>query len=1076
MSFKISIIKNTLSYYDDKSSFKNYENIAKKYNKIYNNLTKDKKFENLKGSKLKEEVKRWFFSLPLESRIKISTVENEFICKILYQMFNFYSKDSFNSFKIKELLYSNNDISYNQTNNSINNIETDDGIYPPNKPGVNMIKLTKEKKNKKIESQTVVFNQDNLDNFSDEELINFNIGNFFLFRTEKNEKMKNKNPIYILNNILFFSVHRKNYPDCMTLSPTFLLKEENFENCFRIAQPYFFQELIKPDYNSELKQYSYSLPSWINNEQYYYPIQYIFCFLEQTILIKFLLNYNPNPGKKKNKNKISVHSLINEEYLESFFNNRKNVINYLNENYDMESRLNIFNGLISIEELYNLNINDKNKKNHIKFWKKNTRNFSSFNNSIRNNTNSFSDIEKEIKEVLCSKGNIFFVDYLIFQNFDNLWNIKYFVKYSIFDKLIKLNIEKNYLELLEEDYQKDKKKEKCKNKSNKKDDEEYELYVPYFNSTDSNVHLVLNKKISNNKNSEKEIYQFIKNEIIYNIISKVLITQPDNYLDFFNEIETNNFNLLTNSKDIDTNISENDNDNTSSSTNITKKNPKIKKLHSENSSETKKLNNKIIDNQQNKKSKTPRNNIAVIEKGNESLGIINITSTIDLNNNNNNKNSLNNSSLEKNKVSQIFLPLKPKKDKKKKEQSFFLFDTVKKKKPKKIEHKCRNNIFAIISPNKNQKLNFFEKLHNDIIKYDNNLSEILSMQKNIKQYCINEIKNIIKKAFEKENEYSLDLYGSFASDLMIENSDIDLKIRLNSEKKEELDKTFFIIEKVLSEEDKFENINPISTASVPIIKLIIDPNIFIKGNIELENEMKTFINSNAYKNFKFDKNELTKIKIDITFILNNNEKNTNISSVSFTKEKIEKNPEIKIILRVLKRFFNSKKMNNSFNGGLSSHNLFLIILSYIQYINKNNNNNKNNFKDDNNNQIKIPDLNLGKILFDFLEFFGNYFNFRNYIIDVNSPIIYDLYNRIDGYHQNSSLMILDPLTGLNASKSSYKIDEIQKTFSEGSEFLSKEKIEYEKNQHITNNNNNKDNNENQNDKLNLIYKMLLIQD
>jgi hypothetical protein len=369
----------------------------------------------------------------------------------------------------------------------------------------------------------------------------------------------------------------------MTLSPTFLLKEENFENCFRIAQPYFFQELIKPDYNSELKQYSYSLPSWINNEQYYYPIQYIFCFLEQTILIKFLLNYNPNPGKKKNKNKISVHSLINEEYLESFFNNRKNVINYLNENYDMESRLNIFNGLISIEELYNLNINDKNKKNHIKFWKKNTRNFSSFNNSIRNNTNSFSDIEKEIKEVLCSKGNIFFVDYLIFQNFDNLWNIKYFVKYSIFDKLIKLNIEKNYLELLEEDYQKDKKKEKCKNKSNKKDDEEYELYIPYFNSTDSNVHLVLNKKISNNKNSEKEIYQFIKNEIIYNIISKVLITQPDNYLDFFNEIETNNFNLLTNSKDIDTNISENDNDNTSSSTNITKKNPKIKKLHSENS-------------------------------------------------------------------------------------------------------------------------------------------------------------------------------------------------------------------------------------------------------------------------------------------------------------------------------------------------------------------------------------------------------------------------------------------------------------------------------------------------------------
>ena len=54
---------------------------------------------------------------------------------------------------------------------------------------------------------------------------------------------------------------------------------------------------------------------------------------------------------------------------------------------------------------------------------------------------------------------------------------------------------------------------------------------------------------------------------------------------------------------------------------------------------------------------------------------------------------------------------------------------------------------------------------------------------------------------------------------MIENSDIDLKIRLNSEKKEKLEKTFFIITKVLSEEDKFENINPISTESVLLLNL-----------------------------------------------------------------------------------------------------------------------------------------------------------------------------------------------------------------------------------------------------------------
>jgi DNA polymerase sigma len=1071
MNLPITKIKNCLRYYDDKSAFENYEIIAKKYYKIYNNLMKNKKYEEFQGHKLKEEIKRWFFSLSLETRMKISTIENEFICKILYQMFRMISWNNTMFFKTKNL-FSNERINQTSTStisnlsNNICDVETEDGIiYPPNKSRVNVIKVTKEKKNKTIESQTVVFNQENLDNFSDEELLDFNIGNFFKFRNEKSER--NKIPIQILNDILFFSVHRKNYPDCITLSPNFLLKEDYFENCFKMADPHYFYKLIQPYYNNELKEYSYYLPYWIDNDTFYSPIQFIFCFFEQTILIKYLLNHNP---RKKN-NEIIFHSLINNDYLERFFNDRKNVIMYLNEYYDMESRINIFNETISIKDLYDLNINDKKKKNYIQFWRSHPKHqlndFMHFKNYSREMKES--EVEKEIKQIICSKGNIFFIDYLIFQNFNNLWKIQYFVNYSIFDKLVNLNIEQTYLDLIAEDDKKDKKKEKAnKNKTNnKKVDEEYEFYIPYYNNTNSNVHLVLenNKKINNKKN-EKEIYKYIKNEIIYNIISKALITQPDNYVDFFNEIEqNNNIHIIKGIKDIESNNCE-----ISSSKNLKKKNLKINKQNSENLNEIKNKANDIIDNKQIKKTKSPKNNISVIEKGNESLGVINITGNVDLNNNNNSSSEKNN-----NKETKIFFPLKPKKDKKKKEQNFFLFDTIKKKKPKKVEYK-RNNIFTIISPKKNEKLNFYEKLHNDMIKYDNNISEILAMENNIKEYCIKEIKNIIKKSFVKENEYSLDLYGSFASDLMIEISDIDLKIRLNSENKEKLEKTFFIVSKTLSEEEKINNISPISTASVPIIKLNIDPNNFIKGNNELENEMKNFINCNAYKNYKFDKSELNKIKIDITFILNNNEKNINVSSVDYTKDKIYKNPEIKVILRVLKRFFHMKKMNNSFNGGLSSHNLFLIILSYIQYLNVNNlkNNNfyihNNSKEDNNNNQVKISNLNLGKIFFDFLEFFGNIFNFKNYIIDVNSPTVYNLING-DGFHENSSLMILDPLTALNASKSSYKIDEIQTTFFEAYEFLRKEKIEFEKNQHITNNN--KDiNNESGNEKINLIYKML----
>ena len=62
------------------------------------------------------------------------------------------------------------------------------------------------------------------------------------------------------------------------------------------------------------------------------------------------------------------------------------------------------------------------------------------------------------------------------------------------------------------------------------------------------------------------------------------------------------------------------------------------------------------------------------------------------------------------------------------------------------------------------------------------------------------------------------------------------------------------------------------------------------------------------------------------------------------------------------------------------------------------------------------------------------------------------------YNIGKSIVIIDPLTGVNASKSSYKIEEIQKTFSEASDFFYNEKIKYDKEgkTKISKNNNNKD--------------------
>ena len=169
-------------------------------------------------------------------------------------------------------------------------------------------------------------------------------------------------------------------------------------------------------------------------------------------------------------------------------------------------------------------------------------------------------------------------------------------------------------------------------------------------------------------------------------------------------------------------------------------------------------------------------------------------------------------------------------------------------------------------------------------------------------------------------------------------------------------------------------------------------------------------------------------------------------------------PEIKYIIRVLKRYFYYKKMNSSFFGGLSSYNLFLLLLSYAKYIRISQNADIDQIFKDDKDKNKV---NLGYFLFHFLYFF-NYLNFKQYVIDINSENIYDVVKPEKAKELNfgKSIVIIDPLTGVNASKSSYKIDEIQGTFSEALDFFQKEERNYDKEGKTKVSKNNNKNNDN----------------
>ena len=1142
------LIKDILNTYTNSSSFTNYQKISRDYNKLYSKIIK--KLNNYSKDQIRTKVKDWFFNQSLENRIKYCTVENEFLCQIIYQMYYDTQSDKTIKFYLTQRLTDVNELYKIDHNSNKNYFYKLDDYF----------KGKSEKYSSSSFANKFNIYEGNIYNEDDE---------------ENDDKLYNSNIEEFIYGIKFFSVHHKPFPDCFCLSPYLLLQEEKFCTTFNcLGNDNYFNSLIQPYYSNEANIYGYKLPNWMSKKHAYSITQYIIAFIEQTIMIKFILNnyilYNNNNKKNNNKNNIdntSVFSLINDDILNGIFNDRKTVIKYINIIYKEE---NLKKELIednkiekTLKGILNNNI-IMNKINNFKSFRASKNNYGyassmlskplfgfknnkfntvyddiySFLNKNLNEQNNYiiRKIKRNITEIIDRKDNIIFVDYLLFQNFKGLWEIEYFILNELIECIIKKFNEQNCNDLIEDTPLKKKNRRKKKKKNQKNEniennnnniidnnnkinneinlskieldcyneifkEKEKLLYIPYYFSVDLELKNKYNKiKESKLKLIEKnnkiqdinEISNYVKNEFLLKyILDKVIHLQSENYITFS---DNNNIEIINKDKEItisnDLKPIKNNIvlDNTNSDLNNTTINEKEFSIDNIKNNELKKFKKEYFTNNTEKKKKANStdkiikiNNIS--EKGH--INIIKSKST------NKEKNNITNINTFKDKNKSNVNNKNTTKKSRKSPNMFFLFDTVKNKSKKKPKSKSPNNTktekdkhfeFSFIPLNhksstiyKDYQLIFMEKLHNNILKNDKKVDNILQLLKNIKNYCIEEIKKIINKAYDDiVNNYSIDLYGSFITGLMIEASDIDIKIKIHDIKKKEFEKYFFILSNKLKEENKFETITPISTASVPVIKLVINNEKFIEGEKDLEKDFTKLKQLNSFKNYLFDKNELLQTKIDITFIFNDNNqtnetinniqnnnkfnlnliKNNNeeLSSVSYIKERIKEYPEIKPILKLLKRYFYTKKMNYSFKGGLSSYNLFLLILSFAKYQ-----------KIYNLNQDKNINLNLGYFLIQFLVFFGKFFDFENYLININSPYIYELNNYI-GYNSGKSLIILDPLTGVNASKSSYKINEIQKMFMNGFDFFEKERIIYE-NEIIKEQNDKKDNDKDNNNEV-----------
>ena len=331
----------------------------------------------------------------------------------------------------------------------------------------------------------------------------------------------------------------------------------------------------------------------------------------------------------------------------------------------------------------------------------------------------------------------------------------------------------------------------------------------------------------------------------------------------------------------------------------------------------------------------------------------------------------------------------------------------------------RNNHFIYNNNNyiPNNIVQLSQEIIDNTIKVNNNKKILQQIREKYIKKIYENINIILRNS---KVEFQCAFYGSSISGLSIENSDVDImvKLRKNSNEKNYINEIMNILVENLQKSDLkyIKNIFPISSASVPVIKLNCD---FSDTPLFFEELNSILIKNN---NISINYNDINKLYFDITFFLTENEleKIPSELMIDYIKECTLNYPQIFDIVYIMKRFLFNKKLNKSYQGGISSYSLFLMTLAFIKLY-------KNNY-----------DIPIGSLFIEYLYFYSN-FNFYNTLIQPSKEN--NIFENIENNLQKCSLNIIDPITELNVAKSTFKIDQVQNAFREGFDNISNNLLE-----------------------------------
>ena len=1018
MNIPSQVIKNSQYFSTQSCNF--YQNLAKKLDKALNKKKElhlssqsKKNYSSHSHPYIKKDIFKWFFSLDIAQKIKICSFHNKWLTQILFQMFALNVGDP--------------RVRFFPTPNFIDKSAFDE-----------------------LEGDQSFSNQNDYDTFpcSSQKLQNLEYYNTFFTSIHPEEETRNdyfQRERRFLGNVRLITITDLN--DTLTLSIDILNNENSF---IELLNHFSDGKCFTSPINVYLdKSFNYSLPKWAINKDRFSLAQLLAIFFEQTIS----LNYQyyqveqciiPYPYDEKIDEILEMNSKIEVFLLEESAGNKSKFFD--NIDFNTISR-EIRNDKGIIEIITNANKTSGEVFNQYCFHEP---------NPIHNITgaNIIDESEHRLRNVFNSSIPKF-VDMLTFIDASIFFKVQNFVYIKVFERLCDLYSKKTYNELMMEmtnvdtwvnnsksgEKKKKKKKKHKKGKKNKKNenipqkkDDSISNYIEEID-LDSIDHTKEEEKINkqeeplilkNNfiidnkkeeeipllnsvdtiiKTSEKKTNPSPQEELIKKKKEKSFFLFPitKNHLKQKKEVASKD--PLTSEVPINSSISTNkQKEQSSSSAQPIKGSTFLSKQATINDTLREESNFSInLSPNESGTSKAESTEASEPKPINVNSPIINNYYIIE------NKNHAN-----------PYPMVNP---------SFHLpRNILPGNYPFGLPYFCINPFNQLSLFQINECQTFFTNFTKEIENYSSKVCENLSLLSRHKDKYIKLISALIKTTLSPFYELELLNYGSYATGLSIESSDIDILIKFKtihstSNSYLPLFHSNYKIEKIISMLEKAFNVNrekynfisvtPIYTASVPVLKIQCD----------ISRELSTEVKEQLHKNYKFNfEKDIGTIKFDLTFFEISNQVTQDTPSipsqlvVEYIKNSLNCYPEIKPIIFVLKRYMQNLKLNSSFSGGISSFSLFLLLLAYLK-LSKIYHNTKSC---------------LGKIIFEFLECYSN-LNFKIFCIDVNAPNPFILLNDL----HDTGMMILDPFTSLNVAKSSFRVDEIKSAFMKALNIINK---------------------------------------